>query len=176
MTAFRSSFLVLLLLTGLGACGYRPLYADRAADRAAGPEAGVAAQLAAIEVALIEDRFGQVLRHRLRDRLAPGGAAADRLYWLEVEYRRNVDELAFRKDETATLARLTYDARYTLRRGDAVLTSGESRAISSYDLLRAPYATVVAERDAEERIAQQLADEIALRLGMYFADRGDGAR
>lgn len=167
-----SRIALLTVLAGLGACGFRPLYGDRAATA----DAGVAAHLAAIDVALIEDRFGQVLRHRLRDRLAPGGEAREHSYWLDVRYQRNLDELAFRKDETATLARLTYTASYTLRRGDRVLTSGTSRAISSYDLSQAPYATVVAERDAEQRIAQQLADEVVLRLGMYFADRADGGR
>lgn len=159
-----------LALLGLAGCGFRPLYGEHST----GADPAVARHLAAIDVTLIDDRFGQVLRQRLRDRLAPNGATGE-AYTLDVSYDRSLEELAFRKDETATLARLSFGATYVLRSGDAVLTRGSSRGQSSYDLLQARYATVVAERDAEERIARQLADDIATRLGLYFAGRaGDG--
>lgn len=158
-------------LLGLGACGFHPLYGEGSA----GADPAVARHLAAIDVAAIEDRFGQVLRQRLRERLAPDGEARG-AYTLDIVHTRSLEELAFRKDETATLGRLNYSAAYVLRSGDTVLTRGASRGQSSYDLLQARYATVVAERDAEERIARQLADDIATRLGLYFAGRAGGGR
>ena len=80
--------------------------------------------------------------------------------------------LGIRKDETATRANLTMTAKFKLRDAQSkrILLRSRSVSVSSYNILDALYATTVAENDAVKRGLRELADDIRLRLAVYFAD------
>ena len=63
----------------LGGCGLRPLYGEGSVD------AGVQARLAEINVQLIPERSGQLLRQALQARLERGAAGVARRYDLSVQ-------------------------------------------------------------------------------------------
>ncbi len=155
-----------LLLFTLNACGFQPLYAPSDSARES-PDA----HMAATRINPLEGRIGQQLHNLLRDRLNAAGQPQKPSYALEIALRRSTRELGIRKDETATRANLTLSARFKLRdlESNAVLLAGRSVSVNSYDIFNAFYATKVAEDDATRRGLRQLADDIRLRLAIYFA-------
>ena len=157
----------ILALATLAGCGFRPLYATADNDKTV-----TADGLAATRIQPIEGRTGQQLHNLLRDRLNPAGQSTKPAFELEVSVSKTITELGVRKDETATRANLTMTANFSLRDAQSKKTLLNSKAISvnSYNILDALYATTVAENDAVERGLRELADDIRLRLAIYFAD------
>jgi LPS-assembly lipoprotein len=127
--------------------------------------------LAATRINPLEGRIGQQLHNLLRDRLNGSGQPREPAYALEIALRVSTSKLGIRKDETATRANLTMSARFKLRdlSSKAVLLGGRSVSVNSYNILDAFYATKVAEDDAKRRGLRELADDIGLRLAVYFA-------
>lgn len=152
------------LVGALAACGFRPLYGERAQ----GPE--IEAQFAAVDIAPIDDRLGQLVRNHLLDAMNPYGRPLRPHYRLEVRLSPSLESLAFREDDTATRVNLRLAATYFLRRAhsDEVLLEGATRVIASYNVTRQDYATLIADRDAQARAAREVADEIVTRLAVWF--------
>lgn len=150
----------------LSACGFRPLHLPRGTESAA-----PAQRLAQVRVQPLQGRVGQRLNNLLRDRLNPAGQPDRPDYFLELTLTREKEELGVRKDETATRANLTLRARFKLRGAEdrKLLLDGQARSVNSYNILSAFYATTVAEEDALQRGLRTLADDISLRLEVYFA-------
>jgi LPS-assembly lipoprotein len=154
-----------LLLAG---CGFTPLYQDP--EPAAG-EVSVGNELAAVQIAPIPDRVGQLVRNDLlyRTRGREDGGGAD--YRLDVRLTESISELAVESTGFATRSNLRLSAVYTLvdlgtgRR----LVNGRSRAISSYNIVDASFSTLTAQNAARERAAARVAEDIRARLAAYFA-------
>lgn len=168
MSLFR--FCALFLLTGLTACGFRPLY---------GPQGGYdssIAELASVRVLPIPDRVGQILHNNLRDRLTPRGAPREPRYRLGVSIVKQKEGLAFEKDESVTRFNLTLRATYQLSEigtGNVVAT-GSTRAVAAFNVVQSEFANISAEADAERRAARAAGEDIWIRLGVYFSKVVDG--
>ncbi len=149
----------------LAACGFVPLYGT--------PRYEILPQLASIKINPIPDRAGQQLRNMLYDRLAPKGEPARPKYVLAVHLSVGKQLLGLQRDDTFTRANVIVDVNYVLRAADdgRALTSGRSRFITSYDVLRSEFefAALSAEADAERRALTQVGDDIAMKLSFYFA-------
>lgn len=159
----RASALLLVALSlTLHGCGFQPLYADRSATNTG------AAGLGDVTVAVIPDRIGQILRLELEDRFRRSPASHEASYVLEVSLQESSIGTAVDIDESATRANQMITARYTLRNGDEAVYSGAVSATSSYNILRADYATIVAERDARQRNVMQIADLMQRDLAILF--------
>lgn len=155
-----------LLLAG---CGFQPLYGQGTPQDGA-PAGAVAADLSRVRIGLIPDRTGQLLRTFLQDGLSPYGDTPAAGYVLDVDLDEYDEEVAFRRDETATRSRLHVIARFSLRDAGtgAVLHGGQSRAVTAYNILDDYYATIVAQEQARRTAAEQIAREIRTRLAVYF--------
>jgi len=154
--------LVAALLT---ACSFQPLYGERTG--------GVPVRQAfnAISIAPIPNRVGQLVRNQLIDALTPLRQPRDPDYLLAVSLIQTKEGVAFRSDEKATRVNVTLEAKYALRefgRG-AVITQGNTRSVAAFNIVRSEFANITAEADAQRRAARQVADSIALRLGVHFA-------
>lgn len=152
-----------LALALLAGCGFQPLY---------GPRDGGSAtdKLAAIKILRIPDRAGQQVRNFLLDRLNPRGPAAKDLYSLAVTLTEGRQDLAIRKDETATRANLTVSAQYSLieiATGKEIFRAN-STVTTSFNIVRSDFATVSAENDARRRAAREVSDDIRTRLALFF--------
>jgi LPS-assembly lipoprotein len=154
-----ASLLLAVCAAALSGCGFRPLYAEAT---------GSGAQtLASIEIGLIADRPGQKLRNMLLERLTPTGQPRQPAYILDVRLTEAKQELAIRKDETATRANLTVTAQFVLRalREPQLGTyAGVANSTNSYNVLRSEFATLSAENDARDRALRVLAEEIRIRI------------
>src|SRR5713226_6356909 len=106
----RRALLPLLLLPPLGACGFRPLYAER-------EEASSEPALATIKVLPIKDRIGQMLEMSLRESFNPRGIAADPRYTLSVTLAVSRFDLGIQRDASATRGRV--DVYATIQLADA---------------------------------------------------------
>ena len=155
----RSALVVLALL--LSGCGLRPLYGG-------GEGNSVAATLRSVQVAPIEGQAGWLVRNKLVDRL--GEPAADgSAYRLEVKLDDNITAFGLRRDQAATRERRTLRARYqlvSLSTGLVVLdaTAGSDAGV---DIVSSEYATVAAEQTALENLAEDVADQITARIGLF---------
>jgi LPS-assembly lipoprotein len=154
----------------VAACGFRPLYGTRGASSVS------AAELAAIQIDPIANREGQLVRNNLLDKLQPQGPAAKPLYRLAVSLTILRENLGVRIDETATRANLTMAAGYSLvdlASGERIM-SGNSRTVSSYNILDSDFATVISENDAIRRTAADLSEEIKTRVAIFLSTRKNG--
>jgi LPS-assembly lipoprotein len=161
-------------LAALGAtgCGFRPLYGDGGVS-----DSEIAAELAATRVALIPERFGQLLRRGLQQRLGRGGETAAR-WELRVGPSLNVESIGFLLDGTATRGRYIGTANWTLLRiaPQEAVASGFERAIEAYNIPPNQYFAADLSRDAaERRLAESLAEEVVTRLAVRLGDLRNGA-
>jgi len=157
--------MAMALAGALSACGFQPLYGEH------GDGARTDAELGRIEVVAIESgRTGHDVYNALIDRLSPSGAPANPDYQLQVNLRERREGVAIERDASITRYNYRLLARYSLvdKRSGNIVHEGESRSIASYNVVDSQFATLMAQRDAEERAATELSEDIKLRLAIFF--------
>lgn len=139
-----------------GACGFQPLYGEQ--DGAAGALRGEVA------VSGADGRLGFRFRDRLRRRL--DDPRPDAAFTLETALSLSDEGLAITRRDDVTRISLTGEARWRLVRGrDGVeVAAGIVTSSSGYSTLASPYATRIARRDTERRVAEDLAERVFARL------------
>ena len=156
----RRAALAGLATLALAGCGFTPLYGDGA------PPTRMAGR---VEVALIEGEPGFVMRERLTERLGPATAAA---YRLEIDLKLTRTGVALTQQNVTTRFDVIGTAEYTLRPldGGPPVASGVVRTITGYSApeseTASAFASRAAERDADRRLAKDLADRILQRLAL----------
>ncbi|MDE2007051.1 MAG: hypothetical protein KGI51_10825 [Rhodospirillales bacterium] len=169
----RRGALGLVAALALGGCGFRPVYMPSAGG-AAGP---AERNLAAIHVALIPDRPGQLLRQALQQRLHGADASTPRRYILTVNYWIAGGGVAILPNSIPTRIQLSANAVWTLTANDGAgtkVTSGYARAQDGVDLFDQQYFAIdLNTSTAYHRLAGAVADDIALRLAAFFRARAD---
>lgn len=154
-------------LLPLAGCNLRPLYGGLGGE-------AVSAELAAVEISTDQNETAQYLRNRLEDDLNPDGLRVEPGYELLVELERSSSALAIQLDSTITRYDLYVLASFSLRplgQAQPILTSAVRR-VASYDVERQPYATLVAQQNAERRALVEVSREIRMRLALFFARNG----
>ena len=156
---------MILSLAAMTACGFQPLYGEKASSAVTNTE------LAAIDIDLIRDREGQMLRNELLDRFQPRGAALKPLYRLSVALTQQKVGLAIRPDETGSRANLIIVANYTIRdmADGKVVFNGTSRAVTGFNVLTSDFATSSSEADAVRRAIYDLSQQITTRVSVAIA-------
>lgn len=159
-----------LLALGAGGCGFRPVYSTGSAASPA--EAEVAADLAATRVPVLPDRFGQLLRRALVQRLAGGtGSQAAARWELLVGPSLAGEAVGIQRDGVATRVRTIATANWTLVRlaPREVVANGFERTIDAFNIEGSQFFAADASREAmERRLAEQLAEEVVIRLAIQF--------
>jgi LPS-assembly lipoprotein len=145
----------------VGACGFRPMYGG-----------GLAPQLASIYVEPVAEREGYELRNTLIGLLGSDGVAKGKTYSLAITLSEANQGVALQNDATITRYNDTLDVSYELSDAKGtVLLRGSQKALSSYNVVASPYATLAAQRDSDKRAAEDVAERIRLDLGAYFQRR-----
>ncbi len=158
----------------LGGCGFRPMY-----GRASGGSAGPAqAGLAQIEVGLMPERSGQLLRLALQERFERAGIATVRRYDLVSSFSISSDAIAIQPDTTVTRVRLVGVASWSLLAQDPqrrTLASGTARSTDGYNIIGEQYfASDLQNEQVQRRIAEAVADQMTLQLAAWFNKREAG--
>jgi len=160
----------------LGACGFKPLYGPRGTNTDAGANIKTEDYLALVRIGPIKDRLGQMMHNELLERLSPKGRPVHPRYTLTVTVTESIGSLGVQKSGDATRANLNLTASYALgalsaEQGGAPVTlaSGSLRAVSSYDISSAEFATLSASRNARINAVREVADDIRTRIAVYFS-------
>jgi LPS-assembly lipoprotein len=169
-----SRFLGLAFVVGaalaLSACGFRPLYATGTT-----PD-GMETYFSQVFVEPIPGRQGVHLRNQMMDALTPEGTPSSAAYKLSIKLEDVKEGLAIQANTQITRYNYRLTAQYELRDtvSGEVLDKGLARAIAAYNVADSQFATQSAERDAQERAAREVGEDIRLRLGLYFEQRFGG--
>jgi LPS-assembly lipoprotein len=157
------------LLLGVGGtlagCGFHPVY------MATGNDPGAAAGLAEIEVGPIYERPGQILRQALLGRLGiePG---TPRKFDLGVKFWITGEAQGILDFTQSTRVRLVATATWTLLNRDRPplrLAAGSDNVIDGVDFFDAQYFALDLSNEAvQRRMAEAMAERIALRLAIWF--------
>jgi LPS-assembly lipoprotein len=155
----------------LAGCGFQPVYMPTASGRA-GP---AQRELAAININLIPDRPGQLLRQNLQERLASDSGGTPQRYDLAVTFTIAGEGIGILTDNASTRVRLIAAARWTLKARDPAqtqITSGSARAMDDFNVLDQQYfAADMDNEQVQKRLASDLADQIAMQLAVFFRRR-----
>ena len=144
----RRRALALLALTPLAACGFTPVYA---------PD-GVASDLRGrVNVDPPADEEGFALVRRLEDRL---GAPEVADLQLGADIKLDEEAVGFLPDGTISRYHVLGEVRWTLSDINGPRLSGAERTFTAYSATSTTVATIVAQRDARERLMTILADRI----------------
>ena len=155
--------LVLGLTSLTAGCGFHAVYGEGQPGRAS---------LAAVYVNLIPNRSGQLLRQALQARLEGASGDVPKRYTLAVGYSEVVSGLDVQADNSTTRNRTVGNATWSLHAADnpaVQLAGGSVRSLDGYNIIDEQFFYQDLEQDAtERRLAQALADQIVLAMGVYF--------
>ena len=160
---------VMMMALSVADCGFRPVYGPGAAG--ATPAAAVG--LSEINVKLIPERSGQLLRQYLQQRFEGSGGSFTKLYDLAVNFNVAQEGVAIsRADSVATRIRIVGIATWSLISMDAerkTVTSGLARSVDGFNPLDIQYFySDLQTEQAQRRVAEAVADQISLQLASYF--------
>lgn len=147
---------------GLAGCGFRPLLAPPAQGEAETP---LRRELAAIRVAPIGERSGQLFQRYLERRFegARAGAIAGK-YQLAVGYGVVTDIVGYRRDGAVTRIRYTATSDwvlYTMAVPPAELGRDTARTIDAFNIPDNQFFAADSSRiQMEERIIRELGDQV----------------
>lgn len=170
----RRSFLLALaaisvtgpVLSACGDAGFRPLYGSSSLGGA-----GASEKMALVETAPIPGRVGQRIRNELIFQATGGGTPPPPAYRLEVAISESTTSMLIRQDGDAQSRLYSIDAKFQLvRNADrAVVLTGASHSQASYERFTSIYANVRAQKDAEDRAAKTVSEELKSRLAAFLA-------
>lgn len=157
-----------LLLLGavlLQGCGYQPLYATRDGG------SSVSQDLASVSVEMQSTRVGQLVRNEIVRSIRPAGGAAPDRYVLKLAATGDSQTLV---DTSDTVHRrlaynLTTDFQLIDISSQKPIFSGRAFSRVPYDRLNASFTNVQARVNAEEQAAQQVGQEVRLRVAAFLA-------
>lgn len=156
-----------LLLLALAGCGFRPLYGGAGA---AGPR--VSGRLAQIDIGLIANREGQLVRQALERQLRRNGAPVFYRYHLAVSYGYTGQAIGIQQDTSNTRNRFIAHAQWTLTPEGApgrVITRGTVQTMDAYNVIdNQNFAGTLDQGTLRHRLADAVARRITEQLAIYF--------
>ena len=155
-------FLVFIFCFMLSACGFRPLYnADDA----------VLAQSEAVQIQPIAGDGGYQMELILQSKLNPRQSSVSPKYRLTVALNDpTYTNQSIRSDNFASLERMQIKAHYQLVSIDdgKTLISANVDSNGLFNLIKDPYATVVAQDNLYDNLIKLIAEDIATHVLAYF--------
>jgi LPS-assembly lipoprotein len=165
------------ILGELTGCSPHPLYAPNAFGNSDPQAVSVQAQLRQVQVALLPERTGQLLRQALQSRLEAGQTPEYTRYSLAVSFNIAQIGLGIQNDSSITYVRFIATAPWSLTEQDSptnqVLVSNTAQAaddLNTFD--NAPFGQELETDTVNARLADAIADQIVIRLAHYFTVSG----
>ena len=160
----------------LGGCGFRPLYApDGTRNPGAAESPALAEEMAAVRVAPIGERTGQVLRRTLQRRLEGSRSGVASRYELQTSIAYNVEVLGYRQDGTITRVRYLVTAPWVLVTDAAApveVGRGTVRTLDAYNIPDLQFFAADASREAlERRVVDEVSERIVLGVAVALRRR-----
>lgn len=170
-TSLRALLLSGIIGTGVSGC-IQPVH-----QPTLGAPSGIAKELAQISVDRIDGYLGYQLKSELDFLLTGGGAPnSGGRYVLKVKTQQSkASSIIDASTGRAQIATLQIEAVYVLvdqQQGGRIRTSGKTFASASFDRSQLRFATLRAERDAEEKVAKSLAERLRIIISAALARDG----
>jgi LPS-assembly lipoprotein len=164
--SFLRSLAALGMLSLLAGCGFKPVYGVNSAGKA--PSA--VQQFASIEIPVLANRTGQIMRNLLIDSLHPSGATAEYRYRLSVSITEAVINLGLQQNSTSTRGQVRLTIRYLLVENatNKTVLKETLRTSTGYNILTNQFSSVLSQDDAETQGLQQIVDDMTTQLALYF--------
>lgn len=162
-----------LILAGVSACQVRPLYSDTVPNAA-----GVTTNAALNSIAVTEakDRVAQEVRNHLIFALSGGaGEPASPAYVVDLGVTEQLTSVALSNPVAGntgqpTAGSVALSSLYVLKDSSGnKIASGKRTATASFDRPLQQFASLRAQRDAENRAARELAEMLKLALAADLA-------
>ena len=157
---FKRIFVLCALL--LASCGFRPLYGD---------QGNVMQDAQAVQIEPVSGEGGYQFEMVLKNRLNPQKEKVQKKYQLIVSLDSPVyTNSSIRGDNFASIKKMSVKANYRLidMKTKAVLISSYVDSKGIFNLIKDPYATVVAEDKLYENLIRMMAEDIATHVLAYF--------
>ncbi len=137
------------------------------------------AGLSQISVGPVPERNGQLLRQALQERFERGGVGVAHKYDLVVSFSVATEGIGIQVDNSSSRSRVVGTANWRLVGQDPQRTtwaSGTARSVDGYNVLDQQYFAADLEGDrVNKRVAEAVADQIALQLAVWFDKRAKPA-
>lgn len=159
---------MVVLVAFLSGCGFHPVYAPQSRNAP-----GAQGELGQVQVALISERSGQLLRQALQQRM-DRGEGLHKKYELSVSYTLISEQLGFQIDTSVTRQRVRAVGNWSLKTLDTgvVVASGVVRSLDGFDILNQQYfAADIANESAQRRLADNVASQITLAIATFLDHR-----
>jgi LPS-assembly lipoprotein len=158
-----------LLLAG---CGFRPLYGTASIPEGAA-NAFAAVRIEPIAATNDSDRIGWLVAGALDVALHKPGLSVDAKHVLKVSLTDERRGLAIQDDASITRYNYRLSAEWTLSAlgAETALAQGRAETTASYNVVDSQYGTLVARRDAEDRAAREIAEQIKLKVAVALQSR-----
>jgi LPS-assembly lipoprotein len=146
-------------------CGFHPLYGDAAVGSAVGN------QLSDIYVEPIPDYGVAGTGYELRLALVQGLNSDKRArYQLRATLTETTQGIALLTNASITRYNDTLTVNYTLTdmMTGQVVKQGTETGLAAYNVVSSPYATLIAQQDADKREAQDIAERMRIELAVFF--------
>jgi LPS-assembly lipoprotein len=159
-------FSLLVLAGGLSAC-FQPVHGTRIGNST------MSAELAQVSIAPIDGGYmGYALKAELEFLFGNGAIAQNPRYVLTVRAAQTkstpiIDLAASRPQSVAVQAEAIYELRDT--RTGTIRASGKTFGSANYDRSSQRFATIRAQRDAEERLGKALAERLRILVSAGLA-------
>ena len=163
--------MLMLTLTSLTACGFKPLYQNGAPTTAAVQNTPL---LSTIFIAPIADKEGQILRNLLMDRFYQNGIPTSRRYELVIDnMRADYTDLGLRRDATKTRQqlRLSVNAALHDRENGQVLFTRSLRTVNGFNILDSQFSNIISRDDALARSLSDLSEQITLQTQLFLTHK-----
>lgn len=165
------------LIGGLTGCSPHPLYAPDAFGNSDPATQSIQSQLRQVQVALLPDRTGQLLRLALQSRLEGSETPDETRYNLAVSFNIAQVGLGIQNDSTITYIRFIATAPWSLSSQDdathKILVSNTAQAADSLNTFdNEPFGQELETNTVNQRLADAIADQIVTRLAHYFTVSG----
>lgn len=152
----------------LSACGLQPIYAG-------GAQGTIARGLADVQVAPIPGDEGWLVKNALEDRLGRGANGGSAQYRLDIVLDDQLEGFGLLTDDTIGRERRTLRARYQLVEiaTDTILVDATAGSDAGIDVVGSEFATIAAEQTALENLAEEVADQIVVRLTRVIREQSE---
>jgi len=154
----------------LSACGFRPLYGTASISEGAA-NAFASVRIEPIPPTNDSDRIGYLVTGALDQALHKPGLKAEARHVLKVSLADERRGLAIQDDASITRYnyRLSADWALIAIGSDKPVATGHAQTTASYNVVDSEYATLVARRDAEERAAREIAEQMKLKIAIALS-------
>ena len=171
MAATLAAVTTLFLLAG---CTVEPLNASRPDSQlvAGNYDTPTVQILASTEVDPVGDRTAQQVRNRLLFAMNGGELRPGGKYRVSLTVEETTQTLSVQTSSLApTSAQVRVLAKYSLveKSSGSIVARGERRALAAYDRTPQSFANQRAQRDAQNRAAQEVAEQLRLAIAQNIA-------